>query len=227
MMASFLGSPAAGIALMSVNYFRVGRAAAGMGAIVAAIFADGVVGAAIYGLPQGAWLVIWIAAMIPMFYFARMLQGDMVEQHQVDGGDMAAPASSISIGVAGLVFIAVSAFGLWKYSAPVWGTKVTLSHNFLYYSGDVKQDEAQNLGYALFNVRFFVKHGDNRTVLIFRDKHGTVIRYITNIAWKDDPGTLQRYINITTKIAPSVGGLPITLKMVDDDLIPMKSYLVK
>ena len=222
MTAAILGTPAAGAVAMAINYLRLRRTSAAIVAIFLGLLADALFAIAVWKLPQGAWLILWIAASIFTFYIARIVQGQAVENHQVNGGDTLSASKSVAVGIVGLIIIASAASAVLSYLAPARGSRLPKARDNIYFSGDATQDQAFALDNALWQAKFLVRGGEPRTVLLSKNHGETVLRFVTDPAWKADDSVIQKFESITRTVAPSVGGLPITVRMVDEDLKVMR-----
>lgn len=101
-LATFLGSPVAGGAVMAINYKRVGRSIAALHAVVwTALVTTAIIAVAII-LPDDVNIpnaVFFLPQIIAMYYFAKSLQGPVVEAHERLGGSLASAWGAAGIGV--------------------------------------------------------------------------------------------------------------------------------
>ncbi len=95
----------------------------------------------------------------------------------------------------------------------------------IYYLGSVKQSEAQALGKSLQSVHFFQGRGND--VFLSRHKDGTAIAYVVSNGSWDKPAMVDDFEKITRNAAPSVGGLPIKLRLVSTTLDVKKEQLIQ
>jgi hypothetical protein len=111
-LAAFLGSPLAGAVLMAINYRRLRNSQAAAWILF--------VGAAATGL------LIWVSIrtsffalkflplvfLLGMIWLAKVLQGDAVERHVRQGGQLASGWTAAGVGVAGLVLVLLVTWGI-------------------------------------------------------------------------------------------------------------------
>jgi hypothetical protein len=93
-----------------------------------------------------------------------------------------------------------------------WQAKITIGMNddVMYENGATRQ-EAVALGSALKAHGYFQDHG--ATVLL--RKSPTTIGFMVNDGVWDDASMVERYANIARDVAPSAGGLPIMVCLLD------------
>lgn len=95
----------------------------------------------------------------------------------------------------------------------------------VYYEGSVTKDEAQALGRQLESMGFFRGKGAN--VLLIRHDDGTTLVFvIVGEAW-NDPNRVSSFEAIVRDVAPTVGGLPIDMHLVNTQLQVKKDEVIK
>ena len=92
-------------------------------------------------------------------------------------------------------------------------SKVKIGKDEVGYAGKATREEAQALGEALKKGDYFQDRGV--TVLLTKDSAGTTISYAVKDGVWDDVDSVAQYGLLTTRVASAVGGLPITLKLVN------------
>ena len=106
-IASILGSPIAGAALMAINYNRLNRPWAGSLIIVLATL--GVMGLLVFPVFYilGPLVLLGFRGMLflhigIMYYLSKFLQGPMIEEHRKFLGEMASKWQGLAAGLIGL-----------------------------------------------------------------------------------------------------------------------------
>jgi hypothetical protein len=95
----------------------------------------------------------------------------------------------------------------------------------VYYEGSATKAEAQALGRHLESMGFFRGKGAN--VLLIRHDDGTTLAFVVvGEAWKS-PGKVSSFEAIVRDVAPTVGGLPIEMHLVDTQLQLVKDELIE
>ena len=104
-LATFLGSPLAGWAVMAVNYSRLGNSAAAVRAVVAGIVSTGLLLYLSFSTDSTLLHLLPFLLMLLMLWIAKGLQGDDVEQHVRQGGKLASRLSAAGIGLAAMAVL--------------------------------------------------------------------------------------------------------------------------
>ena len=104
-LATFLGSPLAGCAIMAVNYNRLGNSAAAVRAVVAGFVSTGLLLYLSFSTDSGLLHVLPFLLMLLMIWIAKGLQGDDVEQHVRQGGKLASRLWAAGIGIAAMAVL--------------------------------------------------------------------------------------------------------------------------
>ena len=221
--ATFFGTPVMGCTLMALNDHRMGQSGRAMQTLVAGI---AVTGAVIYfgwNLPQAASLPIALALVFGMRLAAQNLQGPAVEQHVQFGGQLGSRWTAFGLGIAfsavlfAAVFVVV--YGTSQRTGIMIGTK-----DEVFYSGTATKDEAQALGNALKTIGFFTDKGAN--VFVAKGKDGTIVSFVVADGTWSNPTMVADFETIVRQEAPTVGGLPITLRLVNTSLAVEKSEVL-
>jgi hypothetical protein len=219
-MATFFGTPAAGFSLMALNYLRLGKTRNAVFALGFGIAVTGLVILLGWNLPQAASLPIALALVFGTRWSAQTLQGAAVQDHIVRGGRLGSKWTAFWIGAAFLVvvfggiFLAMSIAS--QRSGVVIGTK-----DEVFYSGSVTREQAQALGNGLKSMGYFTDNGAN--VFAAKGADGTIVSFVVKDGTWNDPAVVADFEAITRKEAPAVGGLPITLHLVNASLAVEKS----
>ena len=88
--------------------------------------------------------------------------------------------------------------------------------NGIYYEGSATKDEAQALGQRLESMGFFRGKGSN----VFLTKHddGTTLAFVVVGEAVNNPAKVSSLEAIVREVAPTVGGLPVKMRLVDTQL---------
>jgi hypothetical protein len=210
--ATFFGSPIAGAALMALNYRRLGKGKSAILAMVGGLVVTGMVILLAYLIPPSGSTAIAIVLVGAMKNVAKALQGAAIEQHLRQVGSLGSSwtASGLGLGVLAVVFGGLFLFG----AAQQLRSKVVIgSSDAVYYSGSAKKEEARTLGEALKTIGFFSDKGAG--VILSKGKDGTVVSFVVKDGVWNQPEAISAFEEIVREIAPSVGGFPIKLKLLN------------
>jgi len=94
----------------------------------------------------------------------------------------------------------------------------------VFYQGGVTQAQAQGVGEALKAADFF--DGSGVDVFVAKDGGTTTISFVTNSKAWSDPAMLSDFEKLARTAAPSLGGLPVHLQLVDNTLVVKKDEVV-
>lgn len=212
LIASILGSPVAGTTLMALNYRRQGKAQKAIAAVVIGIVAT-VLGSLLgYFVPAFATTVVGVTLALATKGAAQYWQGQAVAQHVLHGGTLSSKWAAAGLGIAflavfcGVIFL--GALGLGARHRVVIG-----SHDEVYYVGSATEQDARALGAALKTAGYFQDRGF--TVVLSKDKDGTAISFVVKDGVWDQPPMLLGFQQIGRQLAPSVGGLPIQVRLIN------------
>jgi hypothetical protein len=96
-------------------------------------------------------------------------------------------------------------------------TKVTIgSKDEVRYSGTATKEQALALGQALKTAGYFTDAGV--TVLLNKSASGAIISFVVKPAGWTEWGKVAAFEQMGRDMAPSVGGLPLKVRLVDDDV---------
>lgn len=211
-LATLFGTPAAGTALMAVNYQRLGKTGFALGTMLAglAVSAAALVvgyelsGADAWTLAVGLWMMTWVVAVA--------LQGRIVARHVRLGGRLVSGWLGMCVGLAflGLIFLAVFALAS---SGPVRNKVVIGTKDEVFYTGLATERDARAVGEALKTEGYFTDSGTG--VFLDRSKKGATLAFVVSEGAWNDPELLAREEEVAREVAPSMGGLPLRVKVVD------------
>ncbi len=94
----------------------------------------------------------------------------------------------------------------------------------VFYFGTASDSEAQALGKALTLDEYFDNSG--ATVLFSKDARGTVLSFVVGEGTWEDPQKTAGFESIVREVAPQIGGLPITLRLVNTTLETKKELIL-
>ncbi|HLK50383.1 MAG TPA: hypothetical protein VKT49_19720 [Bryobacteraceae bacterium] len=118
----------------------------------------------------------------------------------------------------GLVLLFLTALVAWRInvmrrpdrSLP----KVTIgTKDEIYYSHAATPDDARTLGRALHTLGYFTDRGSS--VLLSKNRGGTVVSFVLSEGLWNSAPTVASFAEVGRRIAPSVGGLPLEIRLVD------------
>jgi hypothetical protein len=213
-LASFLGGPLAGSILLGLNYQRLGD----QGKAWSSYLCGAAVMAAAAGLgfviPHGVQYPIAIGLIVAMRQVAERLQGPAISKHVDAGGKLATKWIGFGVGMAFLTL--VMGLVLLPLLPSLTKTKVTIgSSDQIYYAGTATKDEAQALGDSLKTQGLLQDQGAN--VFLKKESDGTTISIILKEGMWNKPGMLETFEDIFRRAAPTVGGMPIHVKLLNGE----------
>ena len=209
-LATFLGTPIAGGILMAVNYRRLGKGGKAAAVLLIALLVTALALVFGYLVPQGVSALVAVGLFLGARTAAKALQGAAVEQHVRQGGKLGSKWAAAGLGIA-LLAIVVGGY-LLVYSA--LNPKVQIgTKDEVYYSGSATQQDAQKLGAALKTTGFLSDRG--ASVFLSKGNGGTVVSFVVKEGIWNDPAMVASFEEIGRQIAPSVGGFPIQVRLID------------
>jgi len=122
---------------------------------------------------------------------------------------------SIALALAvGIALLAAIVAGGHREISDLTSSKVIIgSKDEVYYSHAATKEEAQVLGQALKAIGFFGDRGTS--VFLSKGSGGTVVSFVViRGAWRD-PDAVLNFEEIGRRVAPSVGGFPIKVRLMD------------
>ncbi len=227
-LATFLGGPLAGTVVMAMNYRRVGRPASAVKAILGGLAGTAALGALAFVLPEHS--PGFLLGLIPLFVMVKLastLQGETVNRHKYAGGKIASMWKAAGVGLLSLILLVAVVFAAvfsWEWLRA--GSSVVVGNAQIRYSGSATKADAEGLGKALGDVGFL--NGQHAvTVFFVKDASGKTVKFVVNETAGRQAGTLELFVAIVEKIAPSIGGKPITLKLLSPQQTELQSKKVE
>jgi len=217
-LATLLGSPVAGATLMAVNDRRLGHGGRAAAIVLAAIVVTALAILAGWNMPQGFSAPIALCLLFGMKWAAQTVQGAAVKEHVQRGGLLASKWSAFWIAMAYLVVIFAVVFlavFIPTYRANNGPKIIVGTKDEVYYSGSATQAEAKALGEVLKADGYFADNGV--TVLLDKGTSGTVVSFVVKQGVWDTAGILASFDEIGREVAPSVGGFPIKVRLLNKD----------
>jgi hypothetical protein len=94
------------------------------------------------------------------------------------------------------------------------GKKVVIGTNGeVRYSGTATKQEAEALGAALKASGYFQDHGAG--VILSKGGEGTVISFVVKEGFWEDPKNVEGFEQLGRAVGPTVGGVPIKVRLVN------------
>lgn len=212
-LATFFGTPIAGASLMFANDKHLGKMGRGITILAAATLVTVSVIFVCWNLPQSGSSFFGLALLIGMTTFAKKVQGPAVQDHVARGGHLA--SRWIAFGVA-IVFLAIVFGSIFMVYKTKEGPKVVIgTKDEIYYTGTATLAEAQALGAALQGAHYFQDHGV--TVLLDKGTAGASISFVVKDGAWNQPKMMSAFETIGRGVAASVGGLPLQVRLIDND----------
>jgi len=213
-LAAFLGGPLAGSILLGVNYQRLGD----QGKAWSSYLCGAAVMAAACGLgfviPHGVQYPIAIGLIAAMRQVAERLQGPAIAKHVDAGGKLATKWIGFGVGMAFLTLVV--GLVLLPLLPSLTKSKVTIgSQDQIFYTGTATKAEAQALGDSLKTQGLLQDIGAN--VFLNKGSDGTTISIILKEGMWNKAGMLETFEDIFRRAAPTVGGLPIHVKLLNGE----------
>jgi hypothetical protein len=94
----------------------------------------------------------------------------------------------------------------------------------IYFLGSATADQAQSLGQALISDGFL--SGKGADVFLSKHSDGTVLSFIVGDGVWNDPKYVSGFETITRGVAPSIGGLPVRLRLVSTSFETQKDEVL-
>jgi len=212
LIAAILGSPVAGVALMALNWRRLGQGKKGLAAFLIGIVATVLASLLGYYVPSSGSIAIGILIALGTKGAAQYFQGPTLAEHVARGGQLASRWAATGVGLAFLalfsIIVIVGALGLGGQHRLVVGTK-----DEVYFTGTATQDDARALGEGLKKAGYFEDRGF--TVILSKDSDGTAISFVVKDGVWDDAAMASGYQELGRGLAPAVGGLPIKVRLIN------------
>lgn len=221
-LAAFI-SIMAGTILIAVNYVRLGKTGRGVVAVILGLIATTfqiliklnwkMSSGSLGRLEFDAFQLLLLTCMwICTWQIAKEAQGKAVEDHIARGGKLSARSTAFGVGIAALAGLVV-VIGAVAYAYQYRKIIVIGNKDQVIYSGLATKAEATALGNVLKNDEYFTDHG--LAVLLNKGIGSTTVSFaVQNGVWNRE-GTLSSFEELSREVAPTVGGLPIQVHLID------------
>jgi hypothetical protein len=220
-IASFLGTPLAGATLMAINCRRLGKLGTAVWPFASAAALIGLAIGLGSRIPSWGTTAVSVSLVMAMKSVAEGLQGKAIADHLRRGGQLYSRWLASGIGLIWLTVIAAVFFT----AIYVQETKVTIgSKDEVYYSGGSTKDDAKALGAALQRIGYFQDIGTS--VLLSKDKSGVVLSCVVKDGMWNQPAMVAGFEEVGREVAPSIGGYPLELHLVNSSRVIMKDLTV-
>jgi hypothetical protein len=104
----------------------------------------------------------------------------------------------------------------WNLQKELWVGRVAIGvKDEVYYYGSATPAQADALGRALQNAKYFVDSGS--TVVLAKDATSSISFVLSNNAW-NLPGAVFGFETLVRQVAPAVGGLPVDLRLLNSQM---------
>jgi hypothetical protein len=221
--AAFICCPLAGTILIAVNYGRLGKSGKGVLAIILGLIATALnilikwnwntSSGSLGRLEYDAFEILFlICTGMCTWQFAKEKQGDAVKEHAACGGQLGSRLTAAWVGIATLAGLAV-VIGAVVYEYQYRRIIVIGRKDQVIYSGLANRAEATSLGNALKSDEYFSDRGSS--VLLSKGFGSTTISFAVQDGIWNQEGTLSSFEELAREVAPTVGGLPIEVNLID------------
>lgn len=224
-LATFVGAPVAGAAIMAMNYRRLGRPAAANKVILWGVAGTAALIALGFALGNHApGIPLAFVPVAVMLQLARSLQGGAFSQHKAAGGKVASLWKAFGVGAASLVAVlaVIFAIAITADLASPSNKRLSVGTSEILYSGSATHADAQALADALTRDGYF-RSGNAATVLLARNGNGTTLQFVVNEAAAQNDSTIAIFTALAQDVAPSIGGKPITMELVSPQMKVLKT----
>jgi len=222
-IAAFFCCPLGGAILIAVNYVRLGKAGKGVLAVILGLFATALnilvrlswntSSGSLERLEYDAFNILFLAVTwFCTWKLAKEEQGNAIQEHTARGGQLGSRSTAFWVGIAtfaALVAMVGAVVSAYQYrKIVVIGTK-----DKVIYSGLATKANAMALGNALKSDGYLQERG--ASVLLNKGIGSTTISFgVQDGVWKQ-AGMLSSFEELARQAAPTVGGLPVQVQLVD------------
>ena len=223
-LAAFICSPLAGAILIAVNYGRLRKAGKGVLAVTLGSIATALniliklnwntSSGSLDRLEYDAFEILLLACMwMCTWEIAKEVQGKAIEEHIARGGQLGSRETAFFVGIATLaVLFGVICAALYEaqhHKVVIIGTK-----DQVIYSGIIAtKADAVALGNALKSDEYF--QGRGASVLLHKGIGSTTVSFGVQDGVWNQTGMLSSFEELAREVAPTVGGLPVQVQLVD------------
>ncbi len=227
--ATFFGTPIACGVVLALNYWKWGQKTRGVGAVVGGVLVTAVLGWLAWIVPAGVpAFVFFVPQVVGGYVVAKSLQGRRFDAHVAAGGKKATNWIGAGIGllfsvlIFGPVIVWYLVSGINPQSQIDYQRSVDFGHGqAVYYSRGATREDAQKVGEALVNEDYFDDSAPAE-VLITGQTGAHQISFVGGEGVWDDESNVEWMRAFGERIAPAIGGKPLTVLLLDE-----RFYVVK
>lgn len=219
-LATFLGSPLAGGALLGLNYRRLGQTGAGwlafgVGALATALLL--VLGVKVGSMAMASTALAGIS-LAGTLAAAKVLQGDTIDDHTDRGGRLASRGAVAGTGLLGLLLLILSVGGWTFLSTPrLPATKITIGPGqHVYYEDGATRAKARLLGRYLQEIGFFQDRPAD--VILAGTSAQLVVSFVVKDGVWDKPKLTKAFLALGQGISQKFDGAPTDVRLCDENL---------
>ncbi len=215
-LATLIGGPVAGSLLMAINYRRLGFMGKAIAALVIGAIVTGLAIMIGWNIPTSVTFPLALALLFATKWLAQSLQGPTVKYHLEQGGSLASRWTAFASGLGCMAVLFTVAFLAVNKSGGAFAASKSVvigTKDEVYYSGSATREDAQTLGNALKTDSYFTDRGAD--VLLTKDKEGTSLSFVVQDKFLSQPDILPSFEEVARQVAPTVGGFPIQVRLVN------------
>ncbi len=113
----------------------------------------------------------------------------------------------------------------WSTHKSLTVGRIASGRDNIYYLGAATEGDAKAFGAALRQAGYLT--GEGATVVLSKDTAGYLLGFvIAQGAW-DRPGVVPGFQALALRVAPSLGGLPLRVRLLDPAMDPRKEFTVR
>jgi hypothetical protein len=217
--ASFLGTPVAGGIVLALNYRKWGQKGRAAAAIAAGLLTTVVLGWLVWISPPSVPSAVFVTPQVVGGYLvARWLQGRHFDAHIAGGGKKATIWTATGVGLAlfaPILAVIVLMSGINPGAIRDVQKAVDMGHEqYVYYSKGATEDDAEHFGEALQTEGYFDGTMPADVAISGKLGYRNIFFFADETMW-DDETYLYEVRAMTQRIAPAIGGKPITVRILD------------
>jgi hypothetical protein len=215
-LAAFFCGPLAGAILIAVNYGRLGKAGKAVLAVILGLIATAFIILIKLNLSK-PWGSLASGALGILFIFctwqiAKDAQGNALEEHIARGGQLSSRSTAFLVGIA-TTAVLLGVICTTLYETQHHEVLIIGARDQVIYSGLATKANAIALGNFLKGNEYFQDRGSS--VLLNKGIGSTTISFgVQNGVW-NQAGMLSSFEELAREAAPTVGGLPVQVRLLD------------
>jgi len=230
-LATFLGAPLAGAAVIAINYRRLGRKRTAWRALALGFVGTGAIIAMALAVPD-SWprsvaYAPSLVGFLAMLTIADSLQGRDLKEHARRRGDKASLWKAAGIGLASMALALAVAVGIIFLTSEDLGKKINVTAvEEVYYTKQATRADAVQLGDLLKSMGFFTGQHEKTVVLRRTSESTTVAFVISDGAW-DRPEIVGFFRTVGEKVAGLGWKKPLAIQLCDPHLNVKKEIKIE